>query len=410
MPSRSFKPTRDRKKRRRNKNTKGQDVPDVDADGTPARATTASTNERPTTVADSNAEVMVPLTAAEKAERRRQQLKEELKAGQPKMSAKKRKRFDKYIETKLKKEETAALLAKLAETKIDTSLFTSTRTIGASKESKKQQIKRALLEERAGINSEQNKAILYEERQISKVSDGDDGGDGDDEGGLLDQRLLDTEEVEEREPRQEQPNSAHPSAAGVVVGAGLKRPLDGEEGGPSVIKRIKKNRKPRKEPLVVANEPKVSSDDEMETSDERSSGDDEECDEEEWHGFSEAEGSGGSSSDESSPEDEGSSDGSDGSDDGESEEAVDRLKWGRSEKANAFKEWALAQKRATVDGETSAAKSNIEAAIELNSTIAHVPRRREEDMTPPPEELAVAQTDRKVSFGRSSICKKKAPP
>ena len=340
--------------------------------------TTASTGERPTAVADCNAEVIVPLTAAEKSERRRQQLKEELKEGQPKMSAKKRKRFDKYIETKLKKEETAALLAKLAETKVDTSLFTSTRTIGASKESKKQQIKRALLEERAGINLEQNKAILYEERQIEVGGDGGGDGDGSDEGA--------EDGVQEQQPR---PNPAHPFTIGVIVGAGLKRPLDSGEGGPPVIKRIKKNRKLSKEPLVVVREPEVSGE-------ESSSGDDKECDGEEWHGFSEAGGS--SSSDGFSSGDEGLSDGS-------GEEAVDRLKWGRSEKANAFKEWALAQKRATVDGETRAAKSNIEAAIELKSTIVHVPRRREEDMTPPPEELAVAQTDRKVSFGRSNICK-----
>lgn len=376
MPSKSFKPTRDRKKRRRHRNAK------VDVD-----ETTASAVERSTAaVADCNAELMVPLTAAEKSERRRQQLKEELKEGQPKMSAKKRKRFDKYIETKLKKEETAALLAKLAEAKVDTSLFTSTRTIGASKESKKQQIKRALLEERAGINLEQNRAILYEERQIGKVG-GDGGGDGDDNDASAE------DGVQEQQPW---PNPAHPFTIGVVVGAGLKRPLDGGEGGPPVIKRIKMNRKLRKEPLVVVHEPEVSGDEES------SSGDDKECDGEEWHGFSEAEGSGSSSSsDGSSSGDEGLSDGSDG----ESEEAVDRLKWGRSEKANAFKEWALAQKRATVDGETSAAKSNIEAAIELKSTIVHVPRRREEDMTPPPEELAVAQTDRKVSPGRSNVYK-----
>jgi ATP-dependent RNA helicase DHX37/DHR1 len=135
----------------------------------------------------------------------------------------------------------------------------------------------------------------------------------------------------------------------------------------------------------------------MPTSDDESSvGDGWDRKEEEWHGFSEAEGTGSNSS---SSEDSDSSDDSDDSSDSEEEEAIDRLKRGQSGKANAFKEWALAQRRITVDGDTSVTKSNIVTSIELKSTIVHVSRKREEDMTPPPEELVVSQTDRKVSVG-----------
>jgi len=380
MPPRSFKPTRERKQRRCDKNHRQND-PDVNT--TP--------DERSHVVPDSNAEIVIPLTAVEKAEKRRKQLKEELKAAQPKMSAKKQKRFNKYIETKLKNEETAAILEKLAEARVDTSLFASTKNIGASRESKKQQIKRALLEEQAGINLDENRAILYEERRIPEIEDIQDEN--------LDQHMLDQptdENAFERQQPQEQTKPAHPFMIGATIGAGLKRPLDGGEGGQPVIKRIKKNRNIRKELVLVVNELVDSEDDKMPTSDDESSvGDGWDRKEEEWHGFSEAEGTDSNSS---SSEDSDSSDDSDDSSDSE-EEAIDRLKRGQSGKANAFKEWALAQRRITVDGDTSVTKSNIVTSIELKSTIVHVSRKREEDMTPPPEELVVSQTDRKVSVG-----------
>ncbi|KAK6365628.1 putative ATP-dependent RNA helicase DHR1 [Exophiala oligosperma] len=60
-----------------------------------------------------NEEIIVPLSQSEKEERRRA-LKEELRSQQPiKISSKKQKRLDKYIENKLKKDETHDLLRKL---------------------------------------------------------------------------------------------------------------------------------------------------------------------------------------------------------------------------------------------------------------------------------------------------------
>lgn len=71
----------------------------------------------PTTAPDpSNQEQIVPLSKAEK-EQKRQKLREELRAQQPKVSAKKQKRLDKYIENKLKKDETLDLLKKLEQEK-----------------------------------------------------------------------------------------------------------------------------------------------------------------------------------------------------------------------------------------------------------------------------------------------------
>lgn len=382
MPPKSFKPTRERKQRRLVKSHSEND-PNVNTDGSLVEAADAPFN--------TNVEIMIPLTAAQKADKRRLQLKEELKAGLPKMSAKKAKRFNKYIESKLKKEEAVAIMEKLAETKVDTSLFTSTRSIGASRESKKQAIKRALLEEQAGINMEANKQILYEERRVVGMEDY--------KGEMQDKIMTDQpakiESVSWAQARTIAEPAANPFAIGATFGTGLKRPLDGEDG-PPVIKRIKKNRKPRKVPVIVSDS-EHSSDEEMPTSDEESeeggSGDEGGSDEEEWGGISEDEDAEGS-------DDSEGSDGSGSSEDESEEEPVERVKPGQSGKANAFKEWALAQRRAT-DGETGVIKSNIEASMELKSTIVHIPRSREEDMMPLPEELVVVNTDRKVTHANA---------
>lgn len=78
---------------------------------------------------DSNQIQIVPTTKSEKEEKR-QRLKEELRAGRPNISSKKQKRLDKYIETKLKKDENVALLKKLENAKVDTAGFQSSRHLG----------------------------------------------------------------------------------------------------------------------------------------------------------------------------------------------------------------------------------------------------------------------------------------
>lgn len=83
----------------------------------------------PNVSSDSNQIQIVPATKSEKEEKR-QTLKEELRAGQSKISSKKQKRFDKYIETKLKKDENVALLKKLENGKVDTAGFQSSKHLG----------------------------------------------------------------------------------------------------------------------------------------------------------------------------------------------------------------------------------------------------------------------------------------
>lgn len=70
-----------------------------------------------TAVGQSNQEIIVPLSQSEREEKKRK-LREELRSQQPpKISSKKQKRLDKYIENKLKKDETLDILRKLEKEK-----------------------------------------------------------------------------------------------------------------------------------------------------------------------------------------------------------------------------------------------------------------------------------------------------
>ncbi|KAI9683208.1 MAG: putative ATP-dependent RNA helicase DHR1 [Trizodia sp. TS-e1964] len=103
-----------------------------------------------------------PVSKSEKDENR-QQLLGALQPDQSKISSKKRKRQEKYIDKKLKKEENLNLIKELSNAKIDTSLLKSSRNIGSGKESKRERLSRALREENAGIDIDgHNKEILYE--------------------------------------------------------------------------------------------------------------------------------------------------------------------------------------------------------------------------------------------------------
>lgn len=466
MPPRSFKPTRERKQKHRKA---------VFADPTHAAFTAASadpTISAPSSNAtpDPNATVVLPQSKAAK-EARRAELQAELRAGQPKMSSKKKKRLDKYIANKLHKEETGELIAKLAQNRIDTSLLRSTRELGMPKESRKQRTSRALAEERAGIAGDEARAWLYKDRVVKEIDE--------------DERLVQREAplVEELtgeaetsvEVKQELPEETEPaktdmevdqsSVSGMeqerlspaadsvpaevpkfsaVAGSGLKRPLETGSDGMPIIKRIKKERKPLVvQPILTPPVDNESSETETDSGGEDRDGESEgssaaESDEEEerkgfsdtdvdgaekqskatsnleedeeWKGFSDTEveeqsdgaeeqsnGASDAEKDEEEDSEEGDSDTSmesglgDDGDDGD-EKPVGRLKKGKSEKANEFKAWAQAQKHSVLGGGVKL--SNIEAIKASNPGIVHIPRKREEDLTPPPEPAPAS--DRKV--------------
>jgi ATP-dependent RNA helicase DHX37/DHR1 len=81
---------------------------------------------------NSNQIQILPLSKEEREEKRRK-LKQELRAGQPNISSKKQKRLDKYIETKLKKDENLDLLKRLSRGKFDTSQLQSSKDLGKRK-------------------------------------------------------------------------------------------------------------------------------------------------------------------------------------------------------------------------------------------------------------------------------------
>jgi ATP-dependent RNA helicase DHX37/DHR1 len=274
-------------------------------------------------------------------------------------------------DTKLKKEENLALLKKLAAQKVDTSLFQSSKRLGTGEESKRERLRRAQAERRAGINVEENEKLLFEEREMpdfeelarrekklreekeaqrpAKANGGARAKDADATTSRKRGRSPD-EEMQEgstAEPATAQSTSQPGSIEGVgLFGAGLKRPLELDESGKPVLQVRKRQKKAKPVPVVKEVEWEGFSSDEEEEEDES------EEDEAEHEG-SEAE-SGSDSEEQGSISDsdgsEGSSDGSEESDEeDESDTSVDAdSKIKRKERASAFKSWATQQRNEVI--------------------------------------------------------------
>ncbi|KAK9320235.1 P-loop containing nucleoside triphosphate hydrolase protein [Lipomyces orientalis] len=112
---------------------------------------------------DPNAPVLVPMTETEKTAKKAE-LELLLKPPESKFSKAKKKRLDKYIERQLKREEKKVLLQKLADSKFDTSLLHSLKRLGTKTETRREQLREALLKEKLGILDEETSKLLYEER------------------------------------------------------------------------------------------------------------------------------------------------------------------------------------------------------------------------------------------------------
>jgi ATP-dependent RNA helicase DHX37/DHR1 len=139
-----------------------------------------------------------------------------------------------FQDTKLRKEENLDLIKKLAITKVDTSLLRSSKTLGRTKESKREILSRALREQQAGINADHNEKLLYVERpQRTGEPDSSSSDDGQDEG------VSDVDDLPMPTSQETQPPP--------VVGYGLKRPLKVDETGmPKLKKRRKRQLKVKK--------------------------------------------------------------------------------------------------------------------------------------------------------------------
>lgn len=162
-------------------------------------------------VTDSNATTIIPEEQRARNEKKAQ-LRAELRAGQAtQMSAKKAKRLEKYIETKLRKDESRELNDKLAAHSVDPAIFESSRDLGKGKKWRR--------------------AEEAKQRSANREKEGSD----------------DDSEDSEDEPMAEPEKSTAPTSggsslfgSGMAVGSGLKRPLDLDDEGRPILKKRKK--------------------------------------------------------------------------------------------------------------------------------------------------------------------------
>ncbi|RPB05677.1 P-loop containing nucleoside triphosphate hydrolase protein [Choiromyces venosus 120613-1] len=392
MPSK-YKPTRDRKQRRtpkppRNAGDTREAVPSLGA----------------VVSSDFNIETIILLTKAQKEEKRKADMLAEARAENPGMSGKKLKRFNKYMENKLKKEEKVEIMAKLAAgaSSMDTGLLRSTKELGRGRETKKERVRRAVREVKAGIAGEESRGVVFEERVFRDATE-------------LEavvtpehQEAMQSVKVEAEVKVEEKPVEKTPVLPAIAVGSGLKRPLEMDEGGFPIIKRVKKSAQARKERLMemiktmereVGGSESEDEDGSDEDDEEVESEDDGDEDEEEWGGIADdidatpdirtideedEDGEEGSEDEDSS--EEGSEEEEDGSDEGD--KPISHLRRGQSEKANAFKAWALAQRKEVLnDGEPEHSMPNL---LELKPKVVSIPKKAPAPPPPPPIDVKKA--------------------
>lgn len=191
-----------------------------------------------------NAEVIIPSSAADK-EARRKQLQKEIRAQQPQdhINSKKRKRLDHYVETKLKREENAELIRKLAGQKIDTDLLQSSKKLGRVSESKREAIERALRERNVGIDVRGDQTeLLFRPRRIRETESEDEVDDTND-----DMNEVSADVKSTQNPRDQSLG---------LFGSGLRTSLLSQDGQPLI-----KRRKRRRPKSVATEDPDQVSDD-----------------------------------------------------------------------------------------------------------------------------------------------------
>lgn len=323
-------------------------------------------------VGDTNQEIIVTDKQAQAEKRAR--LREELKKDGDKMSSKKAKRLEKYIDTKLKKDENRELLAKLAARKIDTSLFSSSKALGQGRQTKKEALARAYREHKAGIDGdEENNDVLFQKlREVDQMDEDEDESDDD----VPDAK---PESIKSTKPEGVTP-AAEPKPVATetpapAVGSGLKRPLELNEDGKPILKKRQKRGGVKSKISLAPVAPVPESDE----------GSDDDADS--WNGFDSEDGGkegsqNGEDNDESETSDDESEDDDEDSDDEDSE--------AKSARSSAFKAWATQQRNEALGYKTADG-----AILDIPTLENFVPRAPEQD--PLPRELqATEAVNRKV--------------
>ncbi|KAL1970312.1 hypothetical protein VTN77DRAFT_5472 [Rasamsonia byssochlamydoides] len=341
-------------------------------------------NQSATAPVDTNVAEIIPISKAEKEERR-QKLREELRTQQPKMSAKKKKRLDKYIENKLKKEENLELLKKLAQAKVDTSNLRSSKDLGKKKTATSH---RASSETVAAKDTE----------EITSDSDLSSDDEWESKSHVQTTSVVDA-------------NSGPQKSALPQIGSGLKRPLEiGEDGFPI----LKKRKKTRKTKPVVEEPPWEGFDSEEEKGGEEEEEADENNEVDRSPSDSERENSEDSDSnsekeDTSEEEEEGSEDetGDEDEDEDEDMEEDENEEDGPKRirpRNSAFKEWATQQINEAVGFKPTAGQPLTEQLEQLPASAEIVVRKGktprntvyEEEPLPPELQPTTGDPNRKA--------------
>ena len=261
----------------------------------------------------------------------REQMRAELRA-QPlghTMSSKKKKRLDKYIDTKLKKQENIELIKKLGEQTFDTTLLKSSSRLGRSRDTKREALTQALEERRYGLSTPTGENFLLKQQQVCASSSSEDDGMEQVEHNGAGTGIVTMDLV----PSKPSPRNSHSGPAS--LGLGLKRALKLDEDGNPVIQPRKRHRRAN-EKTFQAQLRRASFDSETSLGSERSS----------WEGFgTESEEVGLSNNVEHTTFAETSADDSAGEtvEEDEADDGGDML-----ERTSAFKAWAQSQRNISV--------------------------------------------------------------
>jgi ATP-dependent RNA helicase DHX37/DHR1 len=368
---------------------------------------------------DANAEQILPADQREREEKKKV-LKEELvRESQGKISGKKKKRLDKYVDTKLKKEENLALLKKLALTKVDTSLFQSSKKLGSGSDSKREALRRALAERKAGIDIEKNEQLLFEERPVRDFEQGSGDSDTEDQPARSEAAskqaptpILPSRRQKSVSPASAQTEDVNPQGSTIapaqtalqstgLFGGGLKRPLELDDSGKPVI-QVRKRRKAKSKPILIEKE--------IEWEGFSSDGDEEDASEGDSDGESTnaaSESSNDSLDDESDVLDSGSEEVEGSEDEGLDEDVSDEDssddsgtspdedgKVAKKEKTSAFKAWATQQRNQAIGFVPT---NNLSQAI-LPKPASFKPRAPEQDPLPPELETNTATDATRKAF------------
>ncbi|RDW94284.1 putative DEAH-box RNA helicase ECM16 [Coleophoma crateriformis] len=315
---------------------------------------------------DPNASELLPVVKSA-IEEKKQRLRDELLKEGPKVSGKKAKRLEKYIEIKLKKDENRELISQLAKTKTDTSHYSSSKKLGQGKETKREKLGRALRDRQAGIDVDGNNDELLFEKWTVRDAD----------------ELQEASSDENETPGPVTTTAPVPAKVlAVSAGTGLKRPLEIDEEGKPVLKKRKRRGgvdsklsfkheapvEPEWSGFSSASEADSNTDSEDEASDELQGYEDIESN---ASSSSESDSNGESESSEEEEDDDASS--------SESESEGSQTGIERKQRSSAFKAWANQQINDALGYQST---TNIPLATETPKIEGFQPRAPEQDPLP----------------------------